>query len=177
MKKASVNINLRFFFDYIYNRKFLKRLFRKDELFRSNVFLSLTNIAEVNMYNIEKKPYGFKLTFDGFIKLDEMTKWVEDSKSKLNSAGSKFGIFVDMRNLKPLAADVKSKMEEGQKLYKMKGMERSVVILNSAMTKMQFEKIAKESGIYQWERYINATDNPNWEKDGEAWLTSGTDPK
>ena len=45
-------------------------------------------------------------------------------------------------------------MQEGQKLFKNAGMERSVVILSTAMVTMQFKRIAKETGIYEWERYI-----------------------
>ncbi len=128
------------------------------------------------MYKIEKKPWGYKLTFDGVISAEEMKKWVEDSKKALLTAPSKFGVMVDMRNLKPLSPEAKSVMEEGQKLYKTKGMERSAVILNSAVLTLQFKKIAQESGIYQWERYIDAGKDPNAEKTAEAWITNGVDP-
>ncbi len=43
------------------------------------------------MYKIEKKNYGFKITFEGFIKEDEMKKWVEESKVILKTAPSSFG--------------------------------------------------------------------------------------
>ncbi len=48
-------------------------------------------------------------------------------------------------------------MEEGQKEYKERGMTRSVVILDSAIMAMQFKRLAKDTGIYQWERYIDAS--------------------
>jgi hypothetical protein len=67
-------------------------------------------------------------------------------------------------------------MEKGQKLFKQKGMERSVVILNSAAITMQFKRIAKETGIYSWERYINAAQEPNWEKKGLSWIEKAVDP-
>jgi len=34
-------------------------------------------------------------------------------------------------------------------------MVRSVVILANTITKLQFKRIAQETGIYQWERYID----------------------
>ena len=37
------------------------------------------------MYNIETKPFGFKLTFSDFIKADEMLQWVDESKKVLGS--------------------------------------------------------------------------------------------
>ena len=128
------------------------------------------------MYKIEKKGYGYKLTFADQISKDEMTAWVQESEKALAAAPAKFGVFVDMRTLKPLAADAKAEMEKGQILYKQKGMERSVVILASAMLTLQFKQIAKQSGIYQWERYISEADDPDWEKTGEAWLISAKDP-
>ncbi len=41
---------------------------------------------------------------------------------------------------------------------------------------MQFKRIAKETGIYEWERYINASATPNWEQAGADWLTKAADP-
>lgn len=67
-------------------------------------------------------------------------------------------------------------MEEGQKLFKQKGMTRSVVILNSPIVTVQFKRIAKETGIYNWERYLDASSTPDWEQKGRRWLTDGIDP-
>lgn len=128
------------------------------------------------MYQIEKKPYGFKLTFSGFMKADEMKQWKEESARHLATQKGAFGVMVDMRTLKPLPPDAQEAMVEGQKIYKGKGMTRSAVILESAVTTAQFRRLAKESGIYAWERYLSAPDTPNWEHTGEAWITRGVDP-
>ena len=81
-----------------------------------------------------------------------------------------------MRELKPLPEDSQKHMEEGQKIYKAKGMSRSAVAVNGAATKMQFKRIAKESGIYEWERYIDAASTPAWENIGVDWIKSSVDP-
>lgn len=128
------------------------------------------------MYKIEKKGYGFRLTFGEFIEPDEMKKWVEDSRKALEEASGSFYVFVDMRTLKPLPPESQPFMQEGQKLYKDKGMERSVVILSNPTTTLQFKRIAKETGIYQWERYIDASANNDWESKGMAWLQEAKDP-
>ena len=128
------------------------------------------------MYKIEKQDYGYKLTFGDFINEDEMKKWVEESKSALLTSPNSFGVFVDMRTLRPLPAEAQKHMQDGQKLYKSKGMTRSVVILANSVTKMQFKRIGQETGIYQWERYIDESSNPNWEKAGINWITNGIDP-
>jgi len=129
------------------------------------------------MYNIEKKDFGYKLTFSGTVEAAEMANWVKDAEKALASQAGPFGVFVDMRALNPLSNDAKAEMEKGQKLFKQKGMQRSVVILNSAIVTMQFKKIAKETGIDAWERYIDASNAPDWEAKGIAWLKNGTEPE
>ncbi len=128
------------------------------------------------MYKIEKTDFGVKLIFDGFIKQDEMAKWVAESVQFIRSLPSRFGVLIDMRNLKPLSDDAEKEMQKGQKLYKEKGMERSVVILSSAVTTMQFKRIAQETGIYEWERYIDASKVSNWEEIAKKWLVDSQDP-
>ena len=125
------------------------------------------------MYKIERRPSGYILTFAGMIKIDEMQNWKKDSQIALSQeSSSSFGVIIDMRDLQPLASETQDVMIEGQKLYKQKGMLRSAVILSSAIISLQFKKLAKESGIYATERYIDATcSNPieiaiNWVKDG-----------
>jgi len=128
------------------------------------------------MYKIEKKNYGYKIIFGDFMSENEIKKWVEESKFALQTAPKSFGVFVDMRTLKPLMPELHKYMQEGQKLYKDKGMIKSVVILANAVTKMQFKRIGQETGIYQWERYIDESSNPNWEKVGIDWIQNGIDP-
>jgi len=128
------------------------------------------------MHKIEKTNFGYKLMFGDFINADEMKKWVDESRSVLTNAKSEFGIFVDMRTLKPLPPDSQKFMQEGQKLYKMKGMVRSVVILDNPITTMQFIRIGKETGIYKWERYIDSSKTPDWEQVGIDWVKSNIDP-
>jgi hypothetical protein len=126
------------------------------------------------MYKIEKKDNNiYKLTFNGFIDANEMKLWVEESKRALTMAPKEFGVFVDMRGLQPLSKDAQVYMQEGQRLYKKKGMIRSVVILGNALTTMQFRRIGKETGISQWERYINYSSTPDWEKLGMDWIIKG----
>jgi hypothetical protein len=128
------------------------------------------------MYRIDKQPYGFRLTFGGFIQKDEMAKWVADSEKALVNVSGAFGVLVDMRTLKPLPSDAQAEMKIGQVMYKTKGMQRSAVILSDTLTTMQFRRIGKETGIDKWERYIDASTNADWAEQGETWLTLGKEP-
>jgi hypothetical protein len=129
------------------------------------------------MYQIEKQTYGYKLSFSGVIKADEMKAWAKETETALKAQPAKqFGVFVDMRDLKPLLDDAKAEMVKGQTLFKQKGMTRSVVILSTPIISMQFQRLAKESGIYQWERYLDSQTTRNFEQVGVDWITKGIDP-
>jgi len=130
------------------------------------------------MHNISKRNYGYQLTFSGSIDLDEIKRWHEESRAALIGAPKTFGVLIDMRDLKPggLKADAQPIMVEGQGMYRKSGMARSCVILNSATVTMQFQRLAKDSGIESYERYINAAVHPDWEVRAVAWLEKQIDP-
>lgn len=128
------------------------------------------------MHKIEKKNYGFKITSSGITTLEETREWIVASEKILKDVSGKFGLFSDIRNLSPVTMEIQEKLQEGQKLYKDKGLERSAIIVNSATAALQFKKVAKKTGIYKWERYIDSSTRSNWESLGEKWLTDAIDP-
>jgi hypothetical protein len=128
------------------------------------------------MYKIEVKDFGYKLTFSGYIQENEMKNWVEESMKALSKAPVSFNVFVDIRNIMTLSEESKMHMLKGQRLFKAKGMVRSVVIIDNIIVKLQFKQIAQETGIYDWERYIDASAIEDWEKAGINWITKLIDP-
>ena len=128
------------------------------------------------MYRIEKTGYGFRLTFSGHITAEEAARWLQESRQVLEDVSPGFGVFVDMRTQKPLPANTHRDMLEGQRLYKSKGMARSVVVVQSSLLKAQYQQFAKSTGIYKWERYIDASSEADWEKLGQDWLIYEIDP-
>ncbi len=128
------------------------------------------------MYKIEVTDYGIKIIFSGDLPPEDMKKWLEDSIKILKSFENSFMVFVDMRDLDILSFEAREYLVQGQEFYRFKGMKRSVVILNSDFTKMQFQRIAWKTGIYEWERYIDASNTPDWEQIGLDWIIEGIDP-
>jgi len=128
------------------------------------------------MYQIQQVDYGYRLKFGDFIQPSEMKSWMNESIEALTKAPDNFGVFIDLQKIKPLPKDSQDYLQQGQKLFKQKGMKRSVVILDKPITKMQFKRIAKETGIYEWERYIDAATDKDWERKGIDWITKGIDP-
>lgn len=127
------------------------------------------------MYNIERKTSGFLLTFGGIINAEEMQSWVDDARKALAPETGGFCVIVDMRTLAPLKPDAQQVMIQGQKLFKEKGMNRSSVIVNNAVTAIQFKRLAQESGIYAWERYFDGT-KPECLEAAIAWGRDAVDP-
>ncbi len=128
------------------------------------------------MYKIDKKSYGPHLTFSGFIPQQVLEQWLADSKETLKSYPGDFVVFVDMREMELLAPESRPTMVEGQRYYRAAGMQRSVVILKDKITMLQFKGIAKETGIYEWERYIDANAEPGWEQVAMDWILNSVDP-
>ncbi|MEW5794738.1 MAG: hypothetical protein AB1772_00120 [Candidatus Zixiibacteriota bacterium] len=129
------------------------------------------------MYNIEKTHWGYRLTFGGATDVNELTAWLEESRRILSNQEDEFYVFVDMRTLIPLDKEAQVPMYEGQKLYRAKGMVRSVVILSSPVVAAQFRRIGGETGIGKWERYIDASTVADWEERGLNWLFNEIDPE
>lgn len=128
------------------------------------------------MYKVELKHYGVQLTFADVVAKPELEKWLAESQQKLKAISKPFGVLIDMRKLKPLAADAKQVMEMGQALYKKSGMQRSCVIVESAIVAVQFEQIAKQTGIYAFERYLASINHPDWEQKAVNWIKNAVDP-
>jgi hypothetical protein len=128
------------------------------------------------MYAIEKQPYGYRITFAGFIKGDEMSQWLEEAEQHLARQRGPFGVVVDMRDLKPLASDAQQALQTGQRKFKAGGMERSAVILQNPIITLQFKRVAHETGIDAWERYIDSSKIADFEAKATAWVRSGSEP-
>jgi aryl carrier-like protein len=132
--------------------------------------------TEPDVYTIERQSLGFKLVFQGSMPAREMQEWLDDSIVVLREPPPSFGLLIDMRALLPLTLDSQRLMSLGHQLYQRRGLRRSAVVVQSSGTRLQFNRLAKESGAYQWERYISAEDTPDWETRGWAWIQGGFDP-
>jgi len=128
------------------------------------------------MYKIEKTSWGYELTFGGNMSPEEVSQWHQDWADVLKDQLGPFSVFVDMRTLIPLSKEAMKPLAEGQRLARRNGMIRSVVIVQNPATASQFRRIAGDTGINQWERYIDATGADNWKELGMNWILQGIDP-
>jgi hypothetical protein len=128
------------------------------------------------MYTLEKAPFGFKITIAGHATSAEATRILDESRRVLKNCDKPFGVLVDIRTLKPMADDVQKIVDETQRLYRAEGLRRSAVVLASAIMTLQFMRIARDTGVYTYERYIDASKDANWEPVALAWIINGVDP-
>ena len=65
---------------------------------------------------------------------------------------------------------------DGMSIAHLKELFVAVVILGDDITAMQMKLVAKKTGIYEWERYIDASSHLDWEELGMNWIINGIDP-
>ncbi|MEA2030804.1 MAG: hypothetical protein U9N55_04325 [candidate division Zixibacteria bacterium] len=128
------------------------------------------------MYQIEKTYFGLRLTFADIISGEEMARWVEEFSAEVDKINGDFAVFIDMRTLEILSKYAQDNMRKGQTAAREGGMLRSVVILSNPKIKLLFVNIAKKTGIFEWERYIDASTEPDWEEKGMQWILNAVDP-
>jgi hypothetical protein len=128
------------------------------------------------MYKIEKKPSGFLITLAGVMSREELQQWYDESVEELATAPKNFGVIVDMQTAAPMPLEDQKWVIKVQELFKNKGMERSAVVLTGAIVTNQFKRMAIESGIHDYERYIDAEKTPDWVHLATDWVINGNDP-
>ena len=61
-------------------------------------------------------------------------------------------------------------------MYRSCGMQRSCVILEDPITTIQFMRLAKLSGIFKYERYIDASADEDWRQTARNWVRDAVTP-
>ena len=131
------------------------------------------------MHRIEETKYGYKLVLEGFLQREEVDQLLATMKEKIKprEKGQSFPLLLDMRKSNAFPSDAREILKQCLLFCKESGMQRNAVILASAIATLQARRIAKETGIDRWARYIDASSRPNdWEKIAVDWLANGVDP-
>lgn len=137
-------------------------------------------VRKNTMHLFEKTNYGFKVSVSGYFSLDAAKEWWQDYLVIIEQVkshwGRDFGQFVDLRGFKPGDEEAQKYITSGMELFKKSGGGRSIVLFDSPIGAMQVKRLAKESGIYQWARFIDFQTHPTFEVVVEQWLVHGQDP-
>ncbi len=130
------------------------------------------------MYRTTRESFGFEVILGGKISLDQMKQWRFESVRALVSAPESFSVLFDMRELRPseLDPEVQELLTEGRQLFRREGMLRSCVILDNFASTALYKRRARGSKEYTYERYINASADPQWRAKAIAWLDKKIEP-
>ena len=124
----------------------------------------------------EPMPYGLRTSLSGFVTMEEAIAWQKDYERIAPTRRTGFGQLVDLREQKTYTSEVGAVIQDVMRYVRERGMARSAVILASAMTKLQISRLAKEVGMYEYERYFDASTQPDWERQALDWIERGIDP-
>lgn len=127
------------------------------------------------MHKIEETPYGYRMTFEGFFRREDVERWVSDVRKQVGGRGS-FGNLVDMRGASAFPADAQEKLFEGINLCREKGMERAGIVVANPISKIQAVRFTKEVGISDIVKFVDASSEPNWEQIAKDWITTAKAP-
>ncbi|MFL5352856.1 hypothetical protein [Archangium sp.] len=121
--------------------------------------------------------YGFRVHAPGYITPAEARAWFEDLKARVQALeGKPFGMMVDSRTQKANPPDTQELIKESMVWLRSHGMVRSVVVLDSTVALIQILRLAKATGVYAYERYMDALKDPEWEAKAVGWIRDGIDP-
>jgi len=129
------------------------------------------------MYAIGPLPCGYQIVFAGKLTALELLAWLDDVRRHIVSPPKDFGLLLDLRSLAPMSPGATRVLAKGLQFCQEKGLGRTAVVVLSRATKREFTRLAKGSGLYQWERYLSAEDTPDWHRRGLAWISQGIDPE
>jgi len=128
------------------------------------------------MHRIEETPYGYRVTFEGFLQREDAGTFLAAMKRTVKPRTGGFSVLVDMRTSRAFPAEAQEVVKQAILFCKAAGLERNAVVANSAIATLQAKRLARETGIEDGIRYIDAASEPDWERVAIDWLTSGIDP-
>jgi hypothetical protein len=128
------------------------------------------------MHRIEETQYGYRVTFEGFLQRDDAGALLDSMRSTVKPRAGGFSVLVDMRTSRAFPAEAQEAVKQAILYCKEVGLERNAVVLNGAIAALQARRLARETGIEDDIRYIDAANEPEWERVAVDWLTAGIDP-
>ncbi|HMB52406.1 MAG TPA: hypothetical protein VKU40_03760 [Thermoanaerobaculia bacterium] len=127
------------------------------------------------MHKIDEKPYGFKVTFHGFMQGEDVERFNSEMKRNADRQREDFAVLVDLRETRTFPPEAQMGLMEIINYCRERGMNRNAVVVNSAITKIQANRLAKEGNV-EHIRFIDCAGNDDWEQQAEDWLVHGKEP-
>lgn len=128
------------------------------------------------MFEYYETNYGIKFIFQGFIQLDELRRSSQEVGQLMRRLKKGFGILCDMRGMSVLPPEARELMKRNMERAKHAGSGRSAVIVDDVITAIQFKRLARDAGISETMRQIDASSALDCERVAVDWIASGIEP-
>ena len=127
------------------------------------------------MHSMDKTPYGFSITLEGDISVQEWKTWEKEIEEALLTAPIEIKLIIDVTNLAILRRESKSGYEGFLKIFLEHGLLRSCVLYTSSNLYLQIRNISSRLK-FSGERYINITKVPSHKRLSREWLVFEKEP-
>jgi hypothetical protein len=128
------------------------------------------------MYTIEETSYGYRVRFEGHLQREDAGALLTEVKSVIRPRDAGFSVLVDLRRSRALPAETQDLLRAAIVHFREAGMERNVCVLDSAVATLQARRLAREAGVAEGSRTIDASSRPDWERAALDWLVRAIDP-
>ncbi len=129
------------------------------------------------MFELKKTLYGVSITVSpDLTESKDIRSALKQVMLMINEFEGDFSAFTDLRNFETLPLNVQELIVSLKKWFSKKGMKRSVVILNSAYLTEHFKHYGRNSGLYEFERYLDTSFNSKWKLVALDWVMHGIEP-
>ena len=122
------------------------------------------------MHRIDETDYGYRVTLEGFLQRDHAAALLAEVRRQVRPRGEGFALLLDLRASRAFPAEAQEVLKQVILHCREAGLERNVVLLNSAIAALQARRLARETGIDGAIRYIDVSSEPEWERAARRWL-------
>lgn len=128
------------------------------------------------MHEVKETEYGLYVEVTGLVSLDQSIVIMAEMRQIFESRETGICVFANLQKMDLLTEETQAVLLKIQRHCVNSGVKRVAVILGNATVAHQFKRLSLESGIYDYERYLDASSDPDWETKGLKWITEGIDP-
>lgn len=129
------------------------------------------------MYQVKETEYGLYLKITGSVSLEDSKTVLSELRQIFHKRESGICGLADLHEMELLSAETQAVCVEIQQMCIKFGVKRIAVILGNSAVAYQFKRLSLQSGIRDYERYLDASSDPDWEEKAMAWVIDGTDPE
>lgn len=129
------------------------------------------------MFRIEAKPYGFRVTTEGALTVEEVTQLKSELLDSAVKLGGSFSLLLDSRKMivpTPPVLEVFTQLHS--QIWKLP-CQRVAFVIESPVSHRRAVQMHYSSAPGSNDRFINALQYPDWESRAEAWVISAVEPE